>query len=117
MAQRNWSTTMQNRPPVSWNQDEGTFAIVLGGLEGLEGEGTLEAEWKPPRTYVIRIREANEGSWSFGFETPLTGCGFVDLNPGTEYEVEIRPKDAQGEGDPIRMRIHTDPEGDLSAGS
>ena len=117
MAQPDWSASTQNRPPVSWNQDERTFFIVLGGLEGPKGEDTLEAEWKPARTYVIRIREANGGSWSIGFETPLTGCGFVDLNPDTEYEVEVRPKDAQGEGDPILMKIHTGLEGDLPAGS
>jgi hypothetical protein len=115
MAQRNWSTNTQNRPPVSWNQDEKTFSIVLHGLEGPEGADTLEAQWKPPRTYVVRIREANGGSWSLGFETPLTGCGFVDLAPDTEYEVEIRPKDAGEEGDPIRMKINRDPEGDLPA--
>ena len=113
MAQHNWSTKTQSRPPISWNQDEKTFSIVLYGLEGPEGEDTLEAEWKPPQTYVVRIKEANGGSWSLGFETPLTGCGFVGLSPDTEYDVEIRPKDAGGEGDPIRMKINAGREGDV----
>ncbi len=114
MVQQNWSTTKQNKPPVSWNEKAKTFSIVLSGLKGLGGKDTLEAEWKPPVTYVVRIREANAGSWSFGFETPLTACGFVDLKPDTEYEVDVRSKNFNGESDPVLVKVRTNPEGGLA---
>ena len=114
MVQQNWSTRSQDKPPVSWNGETKTFSIVLSGLGGLGGTDTLEAEWKPPVTYVVRIREANNGSWSCGFETPLTACGFVNLRPDTEYEVEVRSKNSQGESDPVLVRVRTDPEGGLA---
>jgi hypothetical protein len=65
-------------------------------------------------TYVVRIREANSGSWSFGFETPLTSCGSVDLKPDTEYEVEIRSKNSSGESTPVLVKVRTHPEGDIA---
>ena len=114
MAQQKWVTRKQAKPPVSWNEMAKTFSIVLSGLEGLGEKDTLEAEWKPPITYVVRIREANAGSWSFGFETPLTACGFVDLKPDTEYEVEVRSKNSSGESGPVLVRVRTDPEGGLA---
>ena len=114
MVQQNWSTRSQDKPPVSWNGETKTFSIVLSGLGGLGVTDTLEAEWKPPVTYVVRIREAGNGSWSCGFETPLTACGFVNLRPDTEYEVEIRSKNSQGESAPVLVRVHTNPEGGLA---
>ena len=114
MAQQNWSTKSQDKPPVSWNGQAKIFSIVLSGLRGLGVKDTLEAEWKPPFTYVVRIREANADSWSCGFETPLTACGFVDLRPDTEYEVEVRSKNSQGESDPVLVRIRTNSEGGLA---
>ena len=71
----------------------------------------LEANWKPGLTYVIRIREAGTEEWSFGFETPLTHCSVVDLKPGTEYEMQVRAKNAAGEGEPRLVRIRTNPTG------
>lgn len=114
MTQQNWSTRTQDKPPVSWNGETKTFSIVLSGLGGLGDVGSLEAEWKPPVTYVVRIREANYGRWTCGFETPLTACGFVNLKPDTEYEVEVRSKNSQGESDPVLVRVRTNPEGGLS---
>ncbi len=114
MAQQNESTTRQNKPPVSWDGTAKTFSIVLGGLKGLGAKDSVEAEWKPPATYVVRIREANCGSWSFGFETPLTSCGFVDLKPDTEYEVEVRSKNSSGESIPVLVKVRTNPEGDMA---
>ena len=113
MAQQEWSTREQDRPPVSWNGKAKTFSIVLSRVGSPGEKDTLEAEWKPPLTYVVRIREANAGSWSFGFETPLTACGFVDLKPDTEYEVEVRSKNSAGESEPVRVSVRTDPEGGL----
>lgn len=74
---------------------------------------TLEAEWKPPVTYVVRIREAGTVHWSYGFETPLTGCSFVNLKPGTEYEVEIRSKNSYGTSEPALAKVRTNSEGGL----
>ena len=114
MRQRGWSTTKQDKPPVSWDGNAKTFHIALSGVKGLGDKDSLEAEWKPPITYVVRIREANAGNWSFGFETPLTACGFVDLRPDTEYEVEVRSKNSSGESEPVRLKVRTDPGGGLA---
>ena len=114
MTQQNWLTKSQDKPPVSWDGGSKSFSIVLGGLTSLRANDTIEAQWKPPLTYVVRIREANGGSWSCGFETPLTACGFVDLRPDTEYEIEIRAKNSQGEGKPAKVTVRTNPKGDIA---
>ena len=115
MTQQNWSSRSQTKPPVIWNANTKTFSIVLSGLRDLGTKDTLEAEWEPPLTYVVRIRESTGGSWSIGFETPLTACSFVDLKPNTEYEVEVRSKNSNGESEPVRRSVRTDPEGALDA--
>lgn len=94
------ATQRQKHPPVSW--DGKKFTISLGNTQ---------AEWSPNFTYVIRIREGGTQDWSFGFETPLTGCGFVGLKPNTEYEAEVRAKNAAGEGAPAHLKFRTDPSG------
>ncbi len=109
MGQKPWSTSSQSRPPVSWNGNSKTFSIVLSGSEG----AGVEAEWTPPITYVVRIREANTGEWSIGFETPLTGCSFVGLKPDTEYEVEVRSKNDQGESSPVTATVRATEEGSV----
>ena len=114
MALENPSTTKQSKPPVSWNGTAKTFSIVLGGLKRLGDKDSVEAEWKPPATYVVRIREKNSDSWSFGFETPLTSCGFVDLKPDTEYEVEVRSKNSNGVSAPVLVNVRTNPEGSMA---
>ena len=103
----------QNISPVSWDANTRTFSIVLNGLEGAVAGDAVEAKWKPRYTYVIRIREADSGNWSFGFETPLTSCSFADLKPDTDYEVEVKSKDGQGESDPARINVRTTLEGRL----
>ena len=113
MIQNDWSTSRQSRPPVSWNGSTRTFSIVLSGLKGAASDGGIEAEWNPPITYVVRIREANTRRWSFGFETPLTSCGFVGLKPDTEYEIEIRSRNAHGESSPVLAKARTSAEGGL----
>ena len=111
MRQQSWSTSRQRKPPVSWNGQTKTFSIVLSGLKGVE-DG-VEAEWTPPITYIVRIREAATDNWSFGFETPLTGCGFVGLKPDTEYEIEVRSKNDHGESGPVLAKARTNAEGSL----
>ncbi len=86
---------------------------MLSELKGIGPEGRVEAEWSPPITYVVRIREANTEDWGIGFETPLTGCGFVDLKPNTEYEVEVRAKNVHGEGNPALVKVRTSNDGSL----
>lgn len=113
MTQETWSTGRQSQPPVSWNANAKTFSIVLSGLDGSGVRDGVEAEWKPPFTYVVRIREANTSNWSFGFETPLTACGFVDLKPDTEYDVEVRTKNRDGESEPVLIKVRTSPAGSL----
>ena len=114
MTQQNWSTKSQTKPPVVWSANTKTFSIVLSGLKDLGAKDTLEAEWKPPHTYVVRIRKSNGGSWSIGFETPLTACSFVDLESDTEYEVEVRSKNAAGLSEPERLKVRTNLEGTLA---
>ena len=109
MDKNPWSTKSQSKPPVSWDGRTGVFSIVLDGLE--RAEGGIEVEWSPTITYVVRIREVGTTEWSVGFETPLTGCGFVDLKPNTEYEMEVRSKNAHGRSRPVSTKVRTDPEG------
>lgn len=114
MTHQDWSHSSQDKPPVTWKGETKTFSIFLSGLTGLGVKDTLEAEWKPPVTYVVRIRDVNSGIWSCGFETPLTSCGFVDLRPDTEYEVEVRTKNSQGLSEPSLAKVRTDPKGSIA---
>ena len=92
-------------PEIKW--DGKTWFVTLP----VEHGKLLEAKWEPGLTYVIRIREAGTEDWSFGFATPIAGCTFVDLKPDTEYEVQVRAKNAAGEGEPAHLRMRTDPVG------
>ena len=93
-------------PQIKWEDNEWSITLPL------EDGRILNASWKPGMTYVIRIREAGEPDWSFGFETPITSFTFVDLKPDTEYELQVRTKNAAGEGNPAFFSIRTDPTGD-----
>ena len=93
-------------PQIKWEDDQWSVTLPL------EGGRILNASWKPGVTYVVRIREAGEPDWSFGFETPITSFTFVDLKPDTEYELQVRTKNAAGEGDPAFFGIRTGPTGD-----
>ena len=77
----------------------------------------IKAEWSPGITYVIRFREVGTEEWSYGFETPLTGCGVVGLKPNTEYEFEIRGKNKAGEGAPTYIKSRTLPDGSVKSSS
>ena len=92
-------------PSIKWEDNEWSIAIPL------EDGRLLNASWKPGVTYVVRIREAASQEWSFGFETPIPTVTFVDLKPDTEYELQVRTKNAAGEGAPAFFRIRTDPAG------
>lgn len=87
-------TQIQESPKVEWK--EGAFLVSLPDKRGR----IIEARWRPAITSVVRIRPAGSQEWSVGFETPLTGCAFVGLNPDTEYEVQLTSKNDFGESEP-----------------
>lgn len=92
-------------PQIKWEDNEWSITLPL------EDGKVLNASWKPGVTYVVRIKEAGEADWSFGFETPVTSFTFVDLKPDTEYELQVRTKSAAGEGAPTFFSIRTNPAG------
>ena len=98
----------QTQPGVRW--DGTTWFVTLPVQDGQ----VIDAKWEPGLTYVVRIREKGAAEWSFGFETPVTGCTFTDLKPDTEYEVQVRTKTARGEGAPTFTSIRTNPAGGTS---
>ena len=65
----------------------------------------------PQVTYVMRVRELGADEWLVGVETPLSSCTLVGLKPDTEYEMELRAKNAAGESDPAVVMCRTDPHG------
>ena len=93
-------------PRVEWV--DGEFKVSLPVQSG-----TLDAQWRPNATTVVRIREVGTEAWSPGFETPLNGCSFVGLQPDTEYEIKITHKNAMGEGPPSKVKYRTKPNGDV----
>ncbi|WP_428097632.1 fibronectin type III domain-containing protein [Candidatus Rariloculus sp.] len=95
----------QPNPRIQW--DGTTWLVRLPVQDG----NILEAKWNPGLTYVVRVREAGTDAWSFGFETPLTHFSFIDLKPDTEYEMQVRAKNAAGEGEPSLIRMRTNPAG------
>ena len=96
-------------PEIKWEAK--TWFVTLP----VEHGKVLEAKWEPGLTYVIRIRESGtDQPWSFGFETPIPSCTFVDLKPDTEYELQVRARNAAGEGAPSFLTMRTNPAGDSS---
>ena len=93
-------------PRIEWKDNQWTVTLPL------DDGRVVDASWKPAMTYVVRIREASsDNEWSFGFETPLATFTFIDLKPDTEYEVQVRGRNAAGEGPPAFFTIRTDPAG------
>ena len=92
----------EKNPTVKWN---GNMFFVSLSVEGK----LLDARWQPSVTSVIRTRKVGEGKWSLGFETPLSHCTTVDLQPDTEYEARLSHKNKAGEGSPAFSRIRTLP--------
>ena len=93
-------------PRIEWKDNQWSVTLPL------DDGSVVDATWKPGITYVVRIREADAEEWSFGFETPLATFTFIDLKPDTEYEVQVRSKNAAGEGAPAFFTVRTDPAGD-----
>ena len=59
----------------------------------------------------MRIQEKGTEHWSFGFEAPVPGYTFADLEPDTENEIQIRSRNASGDSPPTLLTIRTNPEG------
>ena len=105
------SRTAQYRKRHAQGQNSGpeikcdgkTWSVTLP----VENGKVLEAKWDPVLTYVVRIREAGTEHWGFGFESPIQSCTFVDLKPDTEYELQVRARNAAGEGAPAYLRMRT----------
>ena len=93
----------KRHPIVSWDNQKQWFYVELPTDDG----NSIKADWGPVLTYIVRIRRVGSEHWSPGFETPFTNCSFSDLQPDTEYEVEIRAKNAAGKGDPSYSRVRT----------
>ena len=96
-------------PSVKWDGKKISVSLPVDGK-------VLDAEWVPSITYVVRVREFGVDEWSFGFETPIAGCTIVDLKPGTEYEMQLRAKNAAGEGEPTYSTFRTNSDGAASNG-
>ena len=94
------------KPRIEWKDNQWSVTLPL------DDGRAVNATWEPSVTYVVRIREEGAEEWSFGFETPLATFTFIDLKPDTEYEVQVRSKNAAGEGPPAFFTIRTDPAGD-----
>ena len=77
----------------------------------MQDGNVLEAKWNPGLTYVVRIRDAGAAVWSLRFKSPLTHFSFSDRKPDTEYEVQVRARNASGEGEPRLIRVQTGPTG------
>lgn len=91
----------KNYPAIEW--EDGEYSVTLP----LDDGSLIEASWRPTVTTVVRIRKKGARKWSPGFETPLNGCSFTDLEPDTEYEVKIAHKNKNGEGEAKYMTVRT----------
>ncbi len=94
------------QPDIRW--DGKTWFVTLP----MEDGKILEAKWDSDVTYIVRIREDGTDRWSYGFETPVPGCTFTGLEPGIEYEIEVRSKNSQGESAPTCHKFRTDRKAD-----
>ena len=95
----------KTEPRIHW--DCTTWFVTLPLQDGQ----VIDAKWSPGHSDVLRIRGKGAETWSFGFETPVTGCTFTDLKPDTEYEIQVRTKTARGESAPAFATIRTNPAG------
>ena len=88
-------------PVLKWDEDR--IQVELPKRLGR----TLEARWQPNVTSVVRIRKRGTSVWGPGFETVLNRCGFVDLEPETDYEIKLTHKSEVGEGEPVIKTMTT----------
>ena len=96
------------KAPVRWN---GTSYDICLPWPDVPHQQWLEVVVTPQVTYVVRLRESGTDKWLVGVETPLTSCTFLQLKPNTEYEMEVRAKNADGETAPAVVTCRTGPDG------
>ena len=99
-------------PQIKWDGKNFSVTLPVAATLELKKGGVVEAKWNPNLTFVVRVREVGTDKWSFGFETPLTCCTLVDLKPDTEYEMQVRGKNAAGEGEAAYLKTRTNSKGD-----
>lgn len=102
------SKTTSVNPTIKWENH--TFFVSLP----IENGQVLDAQWNPGITYIVRVREFGTKAWSLGFETPLTGCSFVDLKPDVEYEFMLTAKNVHGESEPVFKKMRTKKKGETN---
>ena len=95
-------------PHIKW--DNGSYFV---SLPINDGKNVIEAKWKPEITYIVRIRKYDGGEWSFGFETPLNVCNFVDLRPNAMYVMKVSHRTDQNEDIIHRIRGKANQEGEF----
>ena len=96
--------TAKKEPKIEWDGKKWLAVLPLD-------EQVLETSFKPPYTYVWRVRESGTAEWSVGFETPYGNCTFANLKPDTEYQVRVCAKNDAGEGNPAYSEAKTNSEG------
>ena len=101
--------TINRSPSIVWDPGGRKFTVLLPMEDGSE----IKAEWQMPVAYVVRLRKVGSKEWSFGFETPLTACSIVGLEPDTEYEMGVSSKNEKGESEPAVARAKTTSLGEL----
>ncbi|MXW54176.1 MAG: fibronectin type III domain-containing protein [Gammaproteobacteria bacterium] len=89
-------------PTIDWD-GERIFITLPDKLDN-----TIEAQWSPRVTSVVRIREVGTLDWSPGIETIFSHCSFVDLKPNTEYDLQVTQKSDAGEGEPAVTRFKSE---------
>ena len=99
------------KPPVAWDGE--SYAIYLPSPPDESRGEWMEFSVTPQVTYVVRIRELGTDEWIIGVETPLTSCSFIGLKPETNYEMEVRAKNAAGESAPAVATWRTDSAGTM----
>ncbi len=102
------SSKQEEYPHIKW--DNGSYFV---SLPMDDGKNVIEAKWEPEITYIVRIRKYDDEKWSFGFETPLTVCNFVDLKPNQMYMMKVSHGTDQGERVIHRIRGKANQKGEF----
>ena len=67
----------------------------------------FQAEWTQDTVTILRVRKVGTSEWGPGFVTPFNSLSLVDLEPCTEYEVELRHRNSAGDGPSLVKKVAT----------
>lgn len=96
-------------PEVKWEDGKIHVSLPQPGTNNV-----IEASWVPAGTYIVKLRKVGDEAWGPGIETPFTHCRFVDLEPDTEYEMQVEAMNSAGlRSEPAVTRTKTDAAGEL----